>query len=701
MEEKRVSVIIPNYNYADFIIERIDSILSQTYPIYELIILDDASSDNSAEIIKAKISEIKKQKPDLKIKLIVNEKNSGGCVFSQWQKGLKNVTGDFVWIAEADDSADKHFIEVAMQKFDQYQNAVLFYSDSRRIDQNGEIISDTSIDLEDIWHCGRWEKDFYNDGKNENVEYLSANNTIINVSGVVWKNIKELAEIFDEAKEYKIAGDWYIYTRILEYGDIVYSSKPLNYYRKHDKGSASTIIAPTREYAEVLKVQERIEKKYELNESQKKWQKKRRMMMGFVENERNLNKNGRIACLIPDFKEGYGGHRTIFQNMNELIKNGYACDIYVRTIYGDRRPVDIYNDIVKWYGDFGGDIFTGYELAKQYDAVIATSWDTVKPARTLDAKNKLYFIQDYEPWFYSMGEDHLMARETYKYGFKGISIGKWLSEKIQREFGMKVKNFDFCADLDVYKKDENIKKENAICFIFQPDKPRRCVGLGLRALQIVQQKYPDVKIYLFGSPKMEIYNLQAKHLGILGTKECNDLYNRCKVGLCLSATNPSRAPFEMMAAGLPVVEMGLENNLYDLPEDGCLLAEPSPEAIANAIIKILSDDSLAEKLSRGGVKYMKNYPLKKGFGQFVQIVDEIFGKGKYNNPVRTKIYSKEIVKNTECVEELPSEVHFRLTEEVEAEKELLEAQRRDAEWRKNLTIPQRIYLKIRYMLLGR
>ena len=81
--DKTISVIIPNYNYSKFIIERIDSILLQTVAINELIILDDKSTDDSVSIINKKIEDVKKQYPNLKIKFIVNEENSGS-VFSQW-----------------------------------------------------------------------------------------------------------------------------------------------------------------------------------------------------------------------------------------------------------------------------------------------------------------------------------------------------------------------------------------------------------------------------------------------------------------------------------------------------------------------------------------------------------------------------------------------------------------------------------------
>ena len=111
---KKVSVIIPNYNYQDFIIERIDSIVNQTYPIYEIIILDDCSTDNSVAVIEEKI---KKIPSGIKVTFIKNEKNSG-CVFKQWDKGFKQATGDYIWIAEADDSAECNFVEEVMKGFD-------------------------------------------------------------------------------------------------------------------------------------------------------------------------------------------------------------------------------------------------------------------------------------------------------------------------------------------------------------------------------------------------------------------------------------------------------------------------------------------------------------------------------------------------------------------------------------------------------
>ena len=494
-----------------------------------------------------------------------------------------------------------------------------------------------------------------------------------------------MVKIFDEAKEFKVAGDWYIYTRVLENGDIVYSAKSLNKYRKHDKGSASTIVKLSLEYREVTAIQNRVAKKYKLSESNLRWQEVRRKGMGMIENKKNIDKRGRIAWFTSDFNEGSGGHRTIFQNINALIKRGYACDLYVKP-YNPELPVGIYERLVKNYGEFNGDVFNDYTLARDYDAVIATAWDTAEPVAKTNCDNKLYFIQDYEPWFFPMSQEYLGAKESYSYGLKGVSIGNWLPVKLKEEYGLKVASFSFGADLKVYKKDNRVKKENALCFIFQPGKPRRCTNLGLKALRIVQTVRPDIKIYLFGSDKLEPKNKNIVHLGVLSTKKCNELYNKCKVGLCFSASNPSRIPFEMMAAGLPVVDLYLENNLYDFPEDGCLLAKPDPEAVAAAILKIFEDDELREKMSSASEKYMKEYDLNRGFEEFGEIIDATVAGKEVETRLAGRTYNSKPV--------LPMKCDFRLGPEIEFKTE-------DEIWRENLTIPQRVYLKIRYILFGR
>ena len=629
---KKVSAIIPNYNYADFLQERIDSILNQTYPISELVILDDCSTDNSVEVIKRITAGI----TSIPVKLIVNENNSGS-VFSQWQKGIDNISGDYFWICEADDSADPEFLEVCMKGFDD-EEVVLSYVDSARINDQNELIRSNSQDLYNIFDTDHWDKPFIVDGKDEIKQYLSVLNTILNVSGVVWKNL-DISQILEEAKRFHVAGDWYIYVNFLERGKVAFDSRCLNYYRKHENSVTSSVKADI-EYREICEIEDTIAQKYNVGMDIYKIQRFRRSLM-----DANVSKDAmkkRIAWVIPFPGEGSGGHRTIIQNINALIRHGYECDIYT-PFNGVSNADDVAKMIDDYYEVCAAKVYTGFDHEEVYDVLFATGWQTLDHAKVLSSKIKAYFIQDYEPWFFPMGNEYLIIEDSYRQGYKPITIGRWLSAKLENEFGQKSQYFDFCADLTIYHPIDNVEKENALCYIWQPEKPRRASELAFRALRIVKAERPDIKIYLYGSNHKEKLPFEADCLGIINTEKCNELYNKCKLGLCMSASNPSRIPFEMMAAGLPVVELYKENNLYDMPEDGICLAEPSPEGIATAILRLIDDEAELKKMSDNGYRYMQDYPLEKGFNQFVKAVDNILNDSAFKSEPIDMVYKKEPV----------------------------------------------------------
>ena len=94
MEEK-VSVIMPNFNCGNFIEETINSVINQTYKNWELLIVDDCSTDNSVEVIK------KLQAADERIKLFINEKNSG-CAAAR-NRAMREATGKWIAFLDSDD----------------------------------------------------------------------------------------------------------------------------------------------------------------------------------------------------------------------------------------------------------------------------------------------------------------------------------------------------------------------------------------------------------------------------------------------------------------------------------------------------------------------------------------------------------------------------------------------------------------------
>ncbi len=332
----------------------------------------------------------------------------------------------------------------------------------------------------------------------------------------------------------------------------------------------------------------------------------------------------KAAWVLPSFIEGSGGHRTMFQNIQVLSENGFINDVYVENGGQVSSDAELKKQVERYFGKYDCRLFLGFERIRgDYDVIFATAWFTAKIVRDIPGNaKKIYFIQDFEALFNPMGDGYLMALNSYCYGLHPISIGHWLAHKMEKEFSTPAQCFDFCADRNIYRP-LNCPREHAVCFVYQPDKPRRCNVLGIEALGIVKYLRPDVKIYLYGSKEKGNVWFEHENLGIVSLEKCNELYNTCSVGLCISSSNPSRIPFEMMAAGLPVVELHMENNFYDMPDEGVLLAHYTPESIAEAVIRLLDDEKLRKSMSTYGIRYMEGKDLACGYHQFLEAVNKI------------------------------------------------------------------------------
>jgi glycosyltransferase involved in cell wall biosynthesis len=218
-----VSVIVPNYNHAPFLQQRLDSILNQTYQNFELIILDDCSSDNSRESIE-------KYRGHPKVSAIVYNDANSGTTFKQWNKGVALARGEWIWIAESDDAAEPDFLEQLLKQAQATPGAAIVFANSFIIDDEGKKISSYSKEMES-W-SPRWQQDYYNSGKDECISYFRFFTVILNVSSCIFKkNIFLQAGGCDES--FKLAGDWISYIKMLQFGDIAYLARPLNYSRRH------------------------------------------------------------------------------------------------------------------------------------------------------------------------------------------------------------------------------------------------------------------------------------------------------------------------------------------------------------------------------------------------------------------------------------------------------------------------------------
>lgn len=224
----KISVIVPNYNHAKYLPERLESIFSQTCQDFELIILDDCSTDDSKRVIEEFTR-------DSRVVTCFNEINSG-CVFRQWNKGLRLASGELVWIAESDDYSDPEFLETMVALLDSNPEVGVAFCCSHRV-ADGKV----TLPLE------RWFKEFHTDYVSDFIangrQYVASQmlflNTIPNASSAVFR--RTLAVKTGPADDsYLLSGDWDYWIRLLLHSDLGYVARPLNYYRYHQSTARHT-----------------------------------------------------------------------------------------------------------------------------------------------------------------------------------------------------------------------------------------------------------------------------------------------------------------------------------------------------------------------------------------------------------------------------------------------------------------------------
>lgn len=247
----RVSVVLPNYNYASLLPSRLEGIAAQSLPPCEIIVLDDASTDDSLEVARRMRARISPEPM-----LVANASNSGS-VFLQWLKGVEMARGEYVWIAEADDDADPALLATLVDALEQTPGAVMAYCQSRAIDADGNVLMEDYRSWTDDVSATRWRAPYVADGREEVATSLSVKNTIPNVSAVVFRR-EPLLEVLrshrDLVTRHRVAGDWLVYLLLLERGGLCFRPEVLNRHRRH-AGSVTSALDRQRHFDEVVGVQ--------------------------------------------------------------------------------------------------------------------------------------------------------------------------------------------------------------------------------------------------------------------------------------------------------------------------------------------------------------------------------------------------------------------------------------------------------------
>jgi len=235
-----VSVIIPNYNHARYLEARIESILNQTFTGFEVIILDDCSTDESRTIIE-------KYRLHPKVSHIIYNETNTGSTFIQWLKGIQLAKGEYIWIAESDDYCDPTFLEKTLSWLEKNECSLCF-TESWVVDELGS-------------NLGKYEsgdfpsgKDSILDGNQLIQDHFTKQNIIPNASGLVFKRKFINPAIIEGLTDYKINGDWFLWINLLMNRQGAYINEPLNFFRRYEGSGSSANITNFRNIEEAIRI---------------------------------------------------------------------------------------------------------------------------------------------------------------------------------------------------------------------------------------------------------------------------------------------------------------------------------------------------------------------------------------------------------------------------------------------------------------
>jgi glycosyltransferase involved in cell wall biosynthesis len=276
----------------------------------------------------------------------------------------------------------------------------------------------------------------------------------------------------------------------------------------------------------------------------------------------------------------------MFRMVAALERAGHTCVMYI----DDRHGWDLgqhRRTIGSWWPWVGAEVRDLSDGIADSHVVFATSWQTAYPVLASRAKGaRCYFVQDFEPWFYPRGSEALLAEATYRFGFHGVTAGRWLAQMLRRDYGMPADHFDFGCDLEHYALAGDPER-TGVCYFCRPSKPRRAHDLAGVALELFAARHPDVEIHTYGESPGPLPFAFNDH-GLLTPAQLGDLYRSCIAGLVLSATNVSLVPHEMLAAGCIPVVNDAEHNRVVLDNHQVEYAPTTPSDLAQALSRLVS-----------------------------------------------------------------------------------------------------------------
>ena len=311
-----------------------------------------------------------------------------------------------------------------------------------------------------------------------------------------------------------------------------------------------------------------------------------------------------VAFVVPPFQPGSGGHTTLANLVRGLEARGHACSVWLDDPGG--RVDDLAQaalDFAAWFGPFRAAVHADFAAWRGADVAVATGYQSVLRVRTLpDTAARAYLVQDHEPEFFATSAESVHAAESYRLGLHAITAGSWLAEVMRRRYDAPATPFELAVDHALYHpRPEEARREDVVLFYARSATPRRAVPLGLVALRELLRRRPGTEIWLFGAEHAPRLDFPVTNLGVLSGEELARRYAQATVGMCLSLTNWALVPQEMLACGLPCVELATPSVVAAFGADGPVaLAEPDPASLTDALERLLGDPAERARRATAG-----------------------------------------------------------------------------------------------------
>ena len=320
----------------------------------------------------------------------------------------------------------------------------------------------------------------------------------------------------------------------------------------------------------------------------------------------------RIAMLMPQFRAGSGGHYLLLQVLSSLERRGHTASVWIHDtvrMHESEWPGVLRWDLRELFAPIEAPVYKGFAQWQGADVAIATGWQTVHPALLLDhCRARVYLVSDHEPEFYATSAERSVAEDTYRHGLHCVAGSRWLRDILRDRYGVDADHYDWGVDHELYAPRPIERRDDTVIYYARHTTPRRAVPIGLAALEELHRRRPQTRIVLYGDPAPVRTTFPYEQMGVLAPKQLPWLYSEATVGLCLSMTNFSLTPKEMLACGLPCVELaGVSAEGVFGPDGPIELAPLDPLALADAIERLLDDPQLRERRSREGIAFVADH----------------------------------------------------------------------------------------------